>query len=126
MILAAVDDLMFASKIQATAGGVGATVTFARTPGDILDKAAHLTPALIIFDLNSTRLQPIETIGALKADPGLRRIRTLGFVSHVDTDTIRRAREAGIDEVLARSAFSRNLAEILKGAETGHGATLSD
>ncbi|MDE3156563.1 MAG: response regulator transcription factor [Acidobacteriota bacterium] len=126
MILAAVDDLMFASKIQAAAGGVGAALTFARTPADILEKVASLTPALVIFDLNSSRLQPIETIARLKAEPAHAGIRAIGFVSHVDTDTIRRARAAGIDEVMARSAFSKNLAEILKGTRRGDGDHLGD
>jgi hypothetical protein len=33
----------------------------------------------------------------------------------VQTDTIEAARQAGIDQVLARSAFSERLAEILGG-----------
>ena len=49
----------------------------------------------------------------MKADPALQSIRTLGYVSHVDSDTIERARAAGIDQVLARSAFSDRLGEIL-------------
>ena len=52
----------------------------------------------------------------MKADPTLRSIRTLGYVSHVDTDTIDRARAAGIDQVLARSAFSEKLGDILTNA----------
>ena len=38
---------------------------------------------------------------------------TLGFVSHVHTDLISAARQAGADDVLARSAFAGNLADIL-------------
>ena len=38
-ILAAVDDLLFSSKIRATAKQVGADVQFARTPEDILEQA---------------------------------------------------------------------------------------
>lgn len=49
----------------------------------------------------------------MKADPALNSIRTLGYVSHVDSDTIERARAAGVDQVLARSAFSDRLGEIL-------------
>jgi hypothetical protein len=40
-------------------------------------------------------------------------VRTLGFVSHVHTALIEAARAAGIDDVMARSAFAGNLAEIL-------------
>ena len=56
-------------------------------------------PGLVIFDLNSARLNPLAAIKALKADPELQSIRTLGYVSHVDSDTIAAARSAGIDQV---------------------------
>jgi hypothetical protein len=52
-------------------------------------------------------------IAQLKSDPETRGIKTLGFVSHVDSDAIAAAREAGIDEVLARSAFADRLGDIL-------------
>jgi len=113
MILAAVDDLLFRSKIRTTAKQAGVEVTFARTPAEILDQSRTLKPALVIFDLNSAKAEPIETIAAMKNDPALASVRTLGFVSHVHTDLIEAARTAGIDDVMARSAFAGNLAEIL-------------
>ena len=117
MILAAVDDLMFTSKIAAAAKGVGAEIVFVRTPDELLDKARTGAPSLIIFDLNSRKLQPTHSIALLKADPTLSAIRTLGFVSHVDGAVIAQARGAGIDDVLARSAFAARLPEILAGAD---------
>ena len=51
MVLAAVDDLLFSSKIRATAKQAGVDVTFARSPQEILDQAngaealaGHLRP----------------------------------------------------------------------------------
>lgn len=117
MILVAVDDLLFSSKIRATARGVGVDVTFARTPADILAQARSLKPALVIFDINCEKADPINTVAALKADPELSRIPTTGFVSHVDTSLIMAARGAGMDEVMARSAFAANLPQILTGRE---------
>jgi CheY-like chemotaxis protein len=117
MILAAVDDLLFSSKIRTTARQAGVDLTFARTPPEILERARTLKPALVIFDLNSAKAEPIETIAAMKQDPELAPIRTVGFVSHVHTAVIDAAREAGIDDVMARSAFAGNLLEIL----TAHG-----
>ena len=116
MILAAVDDMQFSSKIRTTAKLAGVALTFARTPAEILDQSRALRPALLIFDLNSAKADPIETISALKRDPELSGIRTLGFVSHVQTGLIESARHAGIDEVMARSAFAANLADILLAA----------
>jgi CheY-like chemotaxis protein len=113
MILVAVDDLLFSSKIRSTARQVGTELTFARTPADILSQARALKPSLVIFDINSEKADPINTVAALKADPELKGIPTTGFVSHVNTSLILAAREAGMDEVMARSAFVTNLAQIL-------------
>ena len=113
MILAAVDDLLFSSKIRATAKQAGVELTFARTPSEILDQARALAPSLVIFDLNSGKTDPIGTIAAMKQDPALAGVRTLGFVSHVDTAVIHAARSAGADEIMARSTFAGNLPAIL-------------
>src|SRR5215203_3579192 len=113
MILAAVDDLLFSSKIRTTAKLSQVDLTFARTPEAILGQARELKPSLIIFDLNCAKADPINTLAALKADPELGGIPTIGFVSHVDAATIQAARDAGCDEVMARSAFAGNLAAIL-------------
>jgi PleD family two-component response regulator len=113
MILAAVDDLLFASKISASAKQLGLDVVFARSAEDVLRQARALQPRLAIFDLNSSRTEPLATIAAFKADAELAGIRTIGFVSHVQGDLIDAARRGGFDEVLARSAFSANLSEIL-------------
>ena len=113
MILVAVDDMLFSSKIRTTAKQAGVDIVFARTPADIIDQARALKPSLVIFDLNSAKADPIATVAALKADADLAAIPTLGFVSHVHTDVIDAARHAGIDTVMARSAFAGQLAEIL-------------
>ena len=113
MIVCVVDDLLFSVKISTTAKAVGADVYFERTPGMAVARIKEKQPSLAIFDLNSARLDPLQVIAQLKSDPETRGIKTLGFVSHVDADTIAAAREAGIDEVLARSAFSDRLGDIL-------------
>jgi DNA-binding NarL/FixJ family response regulator len=112
-ILAAVDDFLFRSKIRATAKQLGVEITFAADAEEMLAKARDLKPSLLIFDLNGAKTDPIPTIAALKADAATAGIRALGFVSHVDTLTISAAKRAGADEILARSAFAGNLAEIL-------------
>ena len=117
MILVAVDDLLFSSKIRTTARQAGVDLTFARTPSEILEQARALRPDLLILDLNSAKADPIGTVATLKQDAELRSIRTLGFVSHVHTSVIEAARAVGIDEVLARSAFAGQLAEILLSAK---------
>jgi CheY-like chemotaxis protein len=112
-IVAAVDDLMFSSRIATAAKQMGIDVAFARSSDDVLNQSRAKKPGLIIFDLNATRLDPIATIRTIKADDTFRETITMGFVSHVDGGLIAAARAAGIDEVLARSAFTARLAEIL-------------
>ncbi|MGH9308994.1 MAG: response regulator [Vicinamibacterales bacterium] len=117
MVLVAVDDLLFKSKIRATAKQAGVELAFAVSQEEVLEQARNARPALVIFDLNSGKADPVSTIAALKADPALSTIPTLGFASHVHAELIAEARKAGADEVLARSAFAGNLAEILLSAE---------
>lgn len=113
MILVAVDDLMFSSRISTAAKAAGTTIRFARSLEAVLDVARETIPSLVILDLNSVRLKPLEIVGAIKQDPALAGVPTLGFVSHVDTATIEAAREAGLDRVLARSAFVQQLPALL-------------
>jgi DNA-binding NarL/FixJ family response regulator len=118
MVLALVDDLMFTSKIRAAAAQLGVPVTFARSSSGALAGMREAAPALVILDLNSARTDPIGTVRSMKADAALATIPTVGFVSHVDTATIDAARRAGVGEVLARSAFTERLGEILERART--------
>jgi PleD family two-component response regulator len=113
MILCIVDDLIFSVKISTAAKALGAPVFFERSPEMVLPRIREKLPTLVIFDLNSAKLRPLDAIAQMKADPELRGIRTLGYVSHVQTDVISAARSAGVDEVLARSAFSEKLGHIL-------------
>lgn len=118
MVLCAVDDLIFSIKISTAAKALGAAIFFERTPDMMLPRIREKKPSLVIFDLNSAKLRPLDMIAAMKADPELRDIRTLGYVSHVQTDVIAAARAAGIDEVLARSAFAERLGQILTAPPT--------
>jgi CheY-like chemotaxis protein len=104
---------MFTSKIKTAASRLGVAVAFARSSDAALAEMRKSPPSLVILDLNSPRTDPLGTVGAMKADPALASIPTIGFASHVQTDVINAARLAGVGEVLARSAFTMQLGEIL-------------
>lgn len=114
MILAVLDDLMFTSKIRTTANQLGVAVAFARSAEAALTEMRKSPPALVILDLNNPRTQPLAIVGAMKADAALASIPTVGYASHVQTDVIEAARDAGVQEVMARSAFTQHLASILQ------------
>jgi PleD family two-component response regulator len=113
MIIAVLDDLLFSIKIKTAAKALNAEVYFERAPEQVLPSIRSKAPRLVIFDLDSARMRPMDAIAAMKADAALQGIPTLGFVSHVHDDVIARARAAGVDQVLARSAFVTRLGSIL-------------
>src|SRR5688572_23543822 len=112
MIVCAIDDLMFSIRISTAAKSLQTDVYFERSADKLLDTIREKRPTLVIFDLNSVRMRPLEALAQLKGDPELADIRTLGFVAHTDSATIDAARSAGIDQVLARSAFVSQLGSI--------------
>ncbi len=116
MIVAVLDDLMFTSKIRAAAGPLGVGVTFARSAEAALAEMRKTPPTLAILDLNNPRTKPLDLVAQMKADPALASVPTVGYASHVQADVIDAARRAGVTEVLARSAFTQRLPEILQRA----------
>lgn len=104
---------MFSSKIKASGKALDVAVSFARSRDNALAAMRAEAPALVIFDLDSSRTDPLGTLTAMKVDPALSGIPTLAFVSHVNADLIQSARTAGVGEVLARSAFTMRLPEII-------------
>ncbi len=106
---------MFTSKIKTTAGQLGVAVTFARSADAALSEMRKTPPSLVILDLNNARANPLDIVSTMKRDPALASIPTIGYASHVQTDVINAARQAGVGDVMARSAFTQQLAEILSG-----------
>ena len=114
-VIAAVSDMLFASKIRGTAEHLKVTVDFARTEDGLFDYAKTEVPSLIILDLHDTRLDPFALAARLKADEQLRDVPIVAFFSHVEVELQRRALEAGVDRVLPRSSFTMRLPQILSG-----------
>ena len=112
-ILAVVEDLFFTVKINESAKRAAMPIEFVKTEADALARAAD-HPALIIVDLNCARIDPLHLVAALKANPETSAISLIGYLSHVQGELKQQAQEAGCDTVLARSAFSQNLPQILK------------
>lgn len=113
-VLIAVPDLFFVTRIRAVAGRVA--VAIEECPLETLaERCAADAPALVILDLHAPG-DVLATVRTLKADARGARIPIVGFYSHVDGETRRRAIEAGVDHVLPRSAFTARLPELLAGS----------
>jgi PleD family two-component response regulator len=115
-VLAAVEDLLFRSKISETASQLGIEASFPRSPGKLLDAVRESPPELLVLDLNSARFEPLALLRSVKSEDATREVPTVGFLSHVQRGLAVAAREAGCDRIVARSAFTRDLPKILAGS----------
>src|ERR1700722_16186483 len=113
-ILAVVEDLLFTVKISDAAKRAGLEVEFVKSERDVLEKAAQENPLLIILDLNFAAVEPLDLITKMKSDGATKQISVIGYLSHVQGELKQQAQEAGANIVMARSAFSQNLPQILK------------
>ena len=114
-VIAAVDDLFFAARIRETARQTGVAadvVPVARLEAAMLKLVDEGGVEGAILDLGAA--SAVEALRALKSNARTRAVPVVGFVSHVATEAIAAAREAGCDQVFARSAFTRRLPEILQ------------
>jgi hypothetical protein len=105
-ILALVRDLMFSARIVAEARAAGVECKVVRDPAKIPIKGR-----LLIVDLNLD-----GAIDAAAAWEAAGNGPVVGFVSHVDTETVSRARSAGLSQILARSRFVQVLPDLIKTA----------
>jgi PleD family two-component response regulator len=112
-VLAVVSDLFFSVKITDAAKRAGMAVELLKDPEEVLAKAKS-RPTVIIFDLNFEDAKPLDLIAELKGNAELKGVSLIGYLSHVQGALKQAAQEAGCDMVMARSAFSQNLPQILK------------
>ena len=102
------DDLIFFSRVAATAKAAGLAVKQVRSVPALLDAAKQSPPGGVILDLHLDGLDvPALLAGLRSACPAMP--RTVAFGSHVEAETLRAARHAGVDLVLPRSQFVAEL-----------------
>jgi hypothetical protein len=101
-VYACVADLMLASRVSETLKSAGHEVTVGAS---LPDATATGGIDLIVGDLE--HVDP-EALAAL--DPP-----SLGFYSHVDVETRKRAVDAGVDLVVPRSRMARELPALVDG-----------
>lgn len=105
------DDLIFTSRICGEAKALGLSLRPLKTAQDLLRFLVESGPNCVIVDLQTPGLVVDEVVQAgrnLTTNPTL-----VGYGSHVDTATLKKAREAGFDVVWPRSKFAEELASAL-------------
>jgi len=116
-------DLIWATRIKATAEDLGVAARPVRTLEMLEARLADTNATSLLLDLEKPveALAMIERLRGVAATPGERSIRIIVWGPHVARDLLQQARDAGADEVLTRGAFDHHLPEIL--LKLGSGAT---
>lgn len=100
-VLAVVDELMLASRVEGGLRLAGHRVTL-RSSAVEFSKSDSFD--LIVCDLDSVDPQAV----AARPEP------VIGFYSHVDVEARKRATDAGMDLVIPRSRMSRELPNLVE------------
>lgn len=103
-----VSNLIFQSRVRASALELGLDVAYADTPSTF-DAAIERRPAVVVVDLKELNLDPIDAIARAKGAGAA----VLAFGPHTDAETLRAARSAGAVAV-PRSRFKAELPELLR------------
>ena len=103
------DDLIFTSRITGTARDLGHEVRSARNCDLLANLLAQQSPQCLLVDLHNPGLSIADLLAGLTVPRPL----VVGYGSHVDTATLKAAREAGCDLVLPRSKFVEELPRAL-------------
>ena len=113
-VIALVDDLFFGAKIKETARQVGVPLETVSREETLRKALAAGTVSGVIVDLNCSSLDAVQVIRSLKSEPPGDLPPLVGFLQHIQTDLLRQAEEAGLDRIMPRSEFVKELPQLLR------------
>lgn len=104
-------DLLFSSRVTGTATAVGGAMDVAGDVDSALDREGVADYRCVILDLAmpGSVQETVDRLRAAGCAPPV-----VAFGSHVQTQRLQEAIDAGCAEVLPRSRFTENLPELLK------------
>jgi len=117
MILYLAADLIWASKIKATAESLGLACRPVRNMEMLEARLADSDVKSLVVDLDVAEMA-LEMVGRVKGQNGKgahghREVRVLAFGPHVARDALAAAQAAGADEVMTRGGFDHNMDQVL-------------
>ena len=113
--IAIVSDMIFATRITATAAKVGAKCTIVTYPGALQDALKSHEPGTVLVDMNCDGISSEEAIRTVKSH--CPNARVVALFSHVHTELMEQARAAGADDAWPRSVFVQRLPQLLKAGD---------
>ena len=106
-------DLLFGSKVEGALRVAGHAVNRFDTEERV--RVAASFHDLLIVDLTAEGIDGAALVRSMRERGELEAIPTLGFYSHVDQETRRRAEAAGFSRVVPRSRMARETASLVEG-----------
>ena len=106
-------NLMFRSKLDAMLAANQLVSKRIKAVEDISRLIADSAPSIAVIDLATSTTDPVKVVRALRDDHHLD-IPILCFGSHMKTELMEQAREAGANKVVANSAMSGRGAELIR------------
>ena len=111
-VLAAIHDLMFSSKVTASARG--RPIEWLKRGTKVTDQVAASKPDVLLIDLAAPQLDAVNAIREIKSGE-CKGTTVIGYVDHTRAEVMEAARAAGCDQVLSKGEFARRLPELLEG-----------
>lgn len=115
-VLVVDDNLLFSAGLMTALKRLGFGVAIVDLPSRVLSRARELQPVAILLNLAARSLDSPSRVQELKAEPSLSAIPVIGFCGHMETALIAAGRAAGCDLVVANSAVSASLDDVLRRA----------
>lgn len=112
-LLLVADDLFFSSRIESVAKALGAKLTKVRKLGELRGIIERTPPGLVIMDLASKTIDAERAFAEIRRSAGCEGVFCVGYLPHVERELAEGFREKGVDLVIARSKFSREMRDII-------------
>lgn len=105
-------DLMFQSRIASVVRNAGNSLLVVPSLEALQNRlTSDRPPSLAVFDLSLRELDLAGAVQDLRSHYPA--IKLLAYGAHVDVDALQRASDLGIDEVMTRGQFDRQMAMVL-------------
>jgi DNA-binding response OmpR family regulator len=105
-------DLLLGSKLEEAMRAAGHEVT--RYDGEDMARAGVAEADVLVVDLDADQFDGAVLVESMRMGRELDRVATIGFYSHTDQETRRRAEQAGYDLVVPRSRIAREAGDLVE------------
>ncbi|MBI4492278.1 MAG: hypothetical protein HY690_05745 [Chloroflexi bacterium] len=112
-ILALIDNLFFAARVDGVARHLGFAAIFARDAAEFRRLLREAPPDLVIVDMAGPTEVWEPLVRELKAEPATAGVPILAFGKHTQADLFKLARQAGCDKVLTNAQLGEQLPSLL-------------